>query len=147
MPHPWKHSRSGWMGLWATWSGWRRPWSLQGGWTRWHLKVLCNPNSSLILILITLSLIRLYSLWASGTTIFDSQEFTLCKYSLPCLLPNPLSLKSVLYSKKGIKNLLMQKVWSAAGLSLVYLLLCIIFYVCYLTKWHLSGAKDKSQQS
>jgi len=20
MPHPWKHSSSGWMGLWATWS-------------------------------------------------------------------------------------------------------------------------------
>jgi len=27
MPHPWKHSRSGWMGLWATWSSWRCPYS------------------------------------------------------------------------------------------------------------------------
>ena len=30
--HPWKHSRSGWMGLWATWSCWRCPYSLQGMW-------------------------------------------------------------------------------------------------------------------
>ena len=28
--HPWKHSRSGWTGLWAAWSGWRRPCSWQG---------------------------------------------------------------------------------------------------------------------
>ena len=39
MPHAWKHSRSGWTGLWATWSGWRCPYSLQGSWTRWPLNV------------------------------------------------------------------------------------------------------------
>jgi len=33
MPHPWKHSRSGWMGLWATSLSWRCPCSLQGSWT------------------------------------------------------------------------------------------------------------------
>jgi len=30
MPHPWRHSRSGWMGLWAIWSGWRCSCSWQG---------------------------------------------------------------------------------------------------------------------
>ena len=49
MPHPWKHSRSGWTGLWATCSSWRCPCSLQGGWTRWPLKVPSNPNYSMIL--------------------------------------------------------------------------------------------------
>ena len=47
MPHPWKHSRPGWTGLWATWSCWRCPCSLQGVWTRWSLKVLSNPNYSM----------------------------------------------------------------------------------------------------
>ena len=42
--HPWKHSRSGWMGLWKTWLSWRCPYSLQGGWTRWSLKVPSNTN-------------------------------------------------------------------------------------------------------
>ena len=49
MPHPWKHSRSSWTGLWATWSSWRCPCLLQGGWTRWPLKVTSNPNHSVIL--------------------------------------------------------------------------------------------------
>ena len=48
MPHSWKHSRSGWTGLWATWSGWRCPCLLQGGWTRWPLKVPMNPNYSML---------------------------------------------------------------------------------------------------
>ena len=33
MPHPWRHSRSGWTGLWAAWSSCRCPCSLQGRWT------------------------------------------------------------------------------------------------------------------
>jgi len=37
VPHSWKHSRPGWMGLWGTCSSWRCPCSLQGGWTRWPL--------------------------------------------------------------------------------------------------------------
>ena len=49
MPHPWKHSRSGWMGLWATWCSWRCPCSWQGDWMRWPLKVPANPNYSTIL--------------------------------------------------------------------------------------------------
>ena len=49
MPHPWKHSRSGWMGLWATWSSWRCPCSLQGVRARWPLKVPSNTNHSTIL--------------------------------------------------------------------------------------------------
>ena len=49
MPHPWKHSRSGWMRLWATWSDWRCPCSFQAGWTRWPLKVPSNPTHSMIL--------------------------------------------------------------------------------------------------
>jgi len=37
MPYPWKHSRSGWMGLWATWWCWRCPCSLWGLWAKWYL--------------------------------------------------------------------------------------------------------------
>lgn len=48
MPHPWKHSRSGWTRLWAIWSGWRSSCSLQGGWTGWPLKVPSNPKYSVI---------------------------------------------------------------------------------------------------
>ena len=44
MPHPWKHSKSGWTGLWATWSSWRCPCALQEGWARWPLKVPSNKN-------------------------------------------------------------------------------------------------------
>ena len=44
--HPWKHSRPGWTGLWATWSSWRCPCSLQGAGTRWPLKAPSNPNHS-----------------------------------------------------------------------------------------------------
>jgi len=32
IPPPWKRSRPGWMGLWATWSSARCPWPWQGGW-------------------------------------------------------------------------------------------------------------------
>ena len=48
MPHPWKHSRPSWTGLWATWSGWRCPCLLQEGWARWPLKVPSNPKRSMI---------------------------------------------------------------------------------------------------
>jgi len=41
MPCPWRHSRSGWRGLWAT-ESWC--WSLQGCWTRWPLRVPSNSN-------------------------------------------------------------------------------------------------------
>ena len=50
MPHPKKHSRSGWTGLWATWSRWRCPCSLQQCWTRWPLKVPFNPNNSMMFV-------------------------------------------------------------------------------------------------
>jgi len=36
-PAPWKCSRPGWMGLWATWSSGRRPWPWQRGCSRWYL--------------------------------------------------------------------------------------------------------------
>ena len=49
MSHPWKHSRPGWTGLWATWSSWRCPCSLQGHWTRWSLKVASNSKHSVSL--------------------------------------------------------------------------------------------------
>ena len=49
MPHPWKHSRSVWMGLWATRSSQRHPCSLQSGWTRWPLKAPSNTNHSMML--------------------------------------------------------------------------------------------------
>ena len=49
MSHPWKHSRSGLMALWGTWSGWRCPCSLQGVWTRWSVKIPSNPNYSMSL--------------------------------------------------------------------------------------------------
>ena len=49
MPHPWRHSRPGWTGLWATWSSWRCPCSLQRCWARWPLKVPSSPKHSMIL--------------------------------------------------------------------------------------------------
>lgn len=47
MPYPYKHSRSGSTGLWATWSGWRCPGSLKGGWTIRPLKDTSNPNQTI----------------------------------------------------------------------------------------------------
>ena len=49
VPHPWRHSRSGWMGLWAPWCGCRCPCSLQGSWITWPLRIPSNLNSSVIL--------------------------------------------------------------------------------------------------
>jgi len=37
MPHSWRHSRPGWMWLWAAWSGGWRPCTQQGVETRWSL--------------------------------------------------------------------------------------------------------------
>ena len=48
MPWPWKYSRSGWTGLWATWSSWRCPCLLNGFWTSWPLKVASSPSHSMI---------------------------------------------------------------------------------------------------
>jgi len=48
MPHLWRHSRSNWMGLWATWSSCRCPCSLQRSWTRWLLRVSSNSSDSMI---------------------------------------------------------------------------------------------------
>ena len=45
---PWRHSRSGWTGLWAPWLSCRCPWSLQESWTRWTFKGLSNSINSLI---------------------------------------------------------------------------------------------------
>lgn len=42
----------------------------------------------------------IYILWTPGTTVFDSQEFKLCKRCLPSLLSNPLNLNCELYSKE-----------------------------------------------
>ena len=58
MPHPWKHSRSGWTGLWTTWPRWRCPCSLQGHWTRRPLKVPSNSNYCMILWFIITLLFR-----------------------------------------------------------------------------------------
>lgn len=47
MSHPWRHSRSGWTGLWAP----NRAvdvHSLQGDWTRWPLRVPSNSNDPMI---------------------------------------------------------------------------------------------------
>jgi len=49
LPHPWKCSRPGWMGLGATWSSGRCPCLWQGGWSRMIFKVPSNPNHSMIL--------------------------------------------------------------------------------------------------
>jgi len=48
MPHPWRHSHSGWMGPWPTWCSCRCACSMQGSWTRWPLKVPSNSNDSMI---------------------------------------------------------------------------------------------------
>jgi len=48
MPHPWRHSLSGWMRLWATWTSCRCPCSLWRGWTfkgPFQLKQLCDSIS------------------------------------------------------------------------------------------------------
>ena len=37
MPHPWRHSRPGWMWLWAAWCGGWWPWTYQEVETRWSL--------------------------------------------------------------------------------------------------------------
>ena len=59
----WKRSRSGWMGLWATWSGEPCPYPWQGGTTRWALKVPSTPNlwflnDSTLIIVFLIFLIR-----------------------------------------------------------------------------------------
>lgn len=55
MSHPWRHSRSGCVGLWATSWSCRCCYSLQGSWTGWPLKIPSNSNDSTILWLQTLS--------------------------------------------------------------------------------------------
>ena len=53
MPHPWRHSRPGWMGPWAAWSGikcggwWPCLW--QGGWSFMILEVPSKLGHSVIL--------------------------------------------------------------------------------------------------
>ena len=49
MPHPWRHSRPGWMWLWAAWSGGWQPCLWQGGWNSITFEVLFNPGHSVIL--------------------------------------------------------------------------------------------------
>lgn len=49
LPCPWRHSRPGWMGLWAVCSSCRCPCSMKGSWTRWPLKVPSNSNDPVIL--------------------------------------------------------------------------------------------------
>ena len=48
MPSSWRHSRSGWMGLWANWSSCRCPCLLQESRTTLPLSVPSNPNYSMI---------------------------------------------------------------------------------------------------
>ena len=48
LPHPWRHSGSGWMGIWSPWCTCRCPWSLQGSWTSWPWKVTSNSKDSVI---------------------------------------------------------------------------------------------------
>ena len=50
MPHPWRHSRPGWMWLWAAWFGGWRPCTWQGGWNPTISVVLFNPGHSVILM-------------------------------------------------------------------------------------------------
>jgi len=49
MPHPWKHSRSGWMGLGAGDPIEDAPGHCRVVGTRWPLKVSSNPNHAMIL--------------------------------------------------------------------------------------------------
>jgi len=46
MSHPWRHSRSAWSRLWATWPSCRCPCWLQGSWTKWLLNA---PSIQMIL--------------------------------------------------------------------------------------------------
>jgi len=46
VPHPWKHSRPGWMGPWALWSGGFQ--SMARGWNCRSFKVPFNPNYPMI---------------------------------------------------------------------------------------------------
>ena len=67
MPPPWKNSRPGWTGLWATWPKERCPCSLQGHWTRWPLKVPSIPSYSVILWFNYFLIIFIFVLLASIT--------------------------------------------------------------------------------
>ena len=50
VPHPWRHSRPGWMWLWAAWSGgWLPCIYSRGGWNMMIIMVLFNPGHSMIL--------------------------------------------------------------------------------------------------
>jgi len=50
MPHPWRHSRPGWMWLWAAWSGGWWPCTQQGGWNQMITVILFNPGHSMIIL-------------------------------------------------------------------------------------------------
>jgi len=44
MPHPWRCSRPGWMGPWATWSSSWQPYLWHGGWNLLIFEVPSNPS-------------------------------------------------------------------------------------------------------
>jgi len=89
--HAWKHSRSGWTRLWATWSSWRCPCSLQDGRTRWPLKVPSNPKYSVILWLyelkptnthLTLVIVPLKDSWC-GMSFYQRHLAHICFLKSP----------------------------------------------------------------
>ena len=47
MPQSWRHSRPGWMWLWAAWSGGWRPCTQQRIWNKMIIVVLFNPGRSM----------------------------------------------------------------------------------------------------
>ena len=49
MPHPWRHSRPGWMWHGAFWSSCACPCSLKESWTRWPTEIPSNSKDSMIL--------------------------------------------------------------------------------------------------
>lgn len=49
VPHPWKHWRTDWMGLWTAWSNCSCSCTFQGSWTGWPSRVLSISNKSMIL--------------------------------------------------------------------------------------------------
>jgi len=47
MPHPWRNSRTGWIGLWAAWTGGWQPYPRQGSWNRVIFKILSKTYAIL----------------------------------------------------------------------------------------------------
>ena len=84
MPQPWRHSRPGWMWLWAAWSDGWRPCTQKGGWNYMIFEALFNSGHSMILWFYD-SLI----LWKSKSP-HDAKLFLITYLNITCFSSWPL---------------------------------------------------------